>query len=231
MDTKEFYDNKYSDFKAIPGFQLEQSYCLRIIQWLKRTKNWPVKGENSYLDAGCGFGLKTAIFSQEFDHSTGIDNVERVIAICQLLNSSNEKLNFLQKDIEDTSLGRYDFISAFGISYFNTNDIELLTERIVKTSRRLINDSGYMLIGTRSDLSGRSLSGWYYPTRKDLKEMKRQLKLKLSGYRIIITRPDHSISYLLSGSLLKMLGSLRKVILNKPRDLFIIINNEQGKAT
>jgi len=231
MEIKEFYDLKYSDYRSIPGFQLELLYCQRIINWLKKNMNWPDHEKRNYLDAGCGFGLKTAIFSKEFNESTGIDNNERIIAICQLLNSNKQKLNFFLKDIEDADLGRYEFITAFGISYFNTDDIELLIDRITKISRSLINDGGYMLIGTRTDLSGTTLSGWYYPTKKDILKIKYQLKLKLPGYKIIVARPDHSISYLLSGDLFKTLGSLRKVIMNKPRDLFIIIKNEQGKAT
>ena len=229
MEIKEFYNTKYSDFKAIPGFQLELLYCERIIKWLKRTKNWPDHEKKNYLDAGCGFGLKTAIFSREFDTSTGIDNSERIITICQLLNGSKKNLDFKLKDIEDPGPGRYEFITAFGISYFNIKDMSVLTERIAETSRKLISSNGYMLIGTRTDLSGSSLSGWYYPTKKDLAELIRQLKARLPGYKIIMIRPDHSIVYLLSGSFLKSIGSLRKVILNKPRDLFIIIRNEQGK--
>ena len=225
MDKRKFYDKKYSSFAALPGYRQEEEYCLRIIKWLKLINCWPEGDHASYLDAGCGFGIKTHVFSRHFSHSFGIDFSENAIEICGLLNDSPDNLSFSVKDIEDFADERYDMITAFGLSYFNSGDIELLAKSIALTAKRLLNQGGILFIGTRTNYSGKSDTGWHYLTKKELKQLKNQLKDQLTGAMVEIVSPDNKMKYLNSGNAIQAAGSLRKSILNKPKDLFIIIKN------
>jgi hypothetical protein len=223
FDIKLFYDQKYSSFSSVPGFKQEGLYCNRIINWLKKISWWPKTDNLKYLDVGCGFGLKTYIFSSYFHISKGIDFIENVIKICNILNEDGTRIEFECKSIEEISNEKYDFVTAFVISFFNTEDIKELAGKIEVSAQSLLSSNGQMLIGTRTNFLGTSTSGWYYLTRADIKLLRDLLIKSLPGYEIKIIAPDNHLTYLLSGNIFQFLGSLRKVLLNKPRDLFILI--------
>lgn len=192
---------------------------------MKLNKWWPEGDEKHYLDAGCGLGLKTYVFSRYFTRSTGIDFSENAIGICKLLNDSPDNLSFQVKDIEEPAGEKYDMITAFGLSTFNSHDIDLLSKRITSAVERLLNHHGILFIGTRSDFSGKSDTGWHYLTKQEIAQLIKHLKVRFAGASIEILSPDNCFSYLNSGNTWQAAGSLRKVILRKPRDLFIIIKN------
>lgn len=224
MDKKGFYDKKYGSFDSIPGYFGEKAYCVRIINWMKKGKHWP-DHEANYLDAGCGFGLKTFIFSSYFRNSTGIDFSKKVIDICKLLTDHQGNLDFQSIDIEQFSGKSFDLVTAFGLSYFNTNDVAELSSRITQMSTRLLNSIGIFLVTTRKGPENSTMTGWYNLTNTQIKQLKTSLSQSLPGSSITVIAPDENLKYLVSGSLLQVAGSLRKIILNKSRDLFIIIKH------
>lgn len=223
FDIKLFYDQKYSSFSAVPGFKQEEVYCKRIIKWLKKIAWWPKSDNLKYLDVGCGFGLKTYVFSNYFSSSEGIDFIENIIKICTILNEDETKIMFDCKSIEEISGKQYDFITAFGISFFNTSNIKELAEKIKTSTQNLLNPKGQILIATRTNFLGTSKSGWYFLTTAEIKLLRRLLKNMLPDCEIKIIAPDNHLKYILSGNIIQFVGSLRKVLFNKPRDLFILI--------
>lgn len=226
MDIKEIYEKKYGAFVSLPGYQQEKEYCGRIIQWMKRINLWPVE-RNTYLDAGCGFGLKTYIFSNHFNCSEGIDFSRNVIEVCKLLNDKPDTLSFSVQEIENCREQKYNLVTAFGLSYFNLDDIEELSSRIANLALKLLEKDGTMLITTRKGPANAPDTGWHNHSGSSIKKIKKQLQHKLAGRHIAIIAPDESMPYLTSGNILQITGSLRKIIFNRPRDLFIIIKNGQ----
>ena len=222
-DKRNFYDKKYSSFESLPGFRQEEVYCQRIIHWLKWINWWPESDKVRYLDAGCGFGIKTFVFSRYFNQSLGIDFSVNAIEICNRLNNSPGNLTYQVKDIEDISDEKFDMVTAFGLSYFNSRDIEMLAKRIALTANLSLNREGILFISTRTDYSGKSDTGWHNLGRREIAHLKKLLKDQCTGAEVKVIAPDHHIKYLVAGTILHAIGSLRKSILNRPRDLFIII--------
>ncbi|MBP6871718.1 MAG: class I SAM-dependent methyltransferase [Bacteroidales bacterium] len=229
MDIKIFYDQKYATFESLPGFQAEREYCIRIIQWMKMMEIWPAVAER-YLDAGCGFGLKTYIFSEYFQHSTGIDFSHNVAEICKILNNKPDSLEFQITDIENLEGVGYDLITAFGLSYFNISDMGILAARIEKQVDKLLNRGGVFLITTRTGPSSNAGTGWHLLNKTEIKVVKHTLRNNLRDCRIDLFEPDKSWTYLRSGKFLQVSGSVYKTLMNKPRDLFIIIRKDGPDA-
>jgi SAM-dependent methyltransferase len=224
LDNKGFYDKKYGSFDSLRGYVHEKEYCDRIINWMKKNKHWP-DHEGSYLDAGCGFGLKTYLFSSYFQNSMGIDFSEKVIDICKLLNDHPGKLDFQPLDIESFSGKSFDLVTAFGLSYFNTNEVVELSSRLANMSARLLKSKGILLVATRKGPGNSSMTGWHNLTNAQIVHLHTLLGQSLPGSSVTIVAPDEKFKYLYSGSMLQVAGSLRKIILNKSRDLFILIKN------
>jgi SAM-dependent methyltransferase len=224
LDKRVFYEKKYGSFSSLPGFYQEREYCGRIIKWMKHNNFWPEK-DDRYLDAGCGFGLKTYLFSDHFKHSQGIDFSEKVVDICKLLNDKPEHLDFEVHDIESFSGKSYDLVTAFGLSHLNLDDPEELSSRIKEIADRFLNRKGVLLITTRKGPANTRDTGWYNHTGEQIIRLKKHLSKILQGYTVYVEAPDEKLNYQISGNLLQLAGSLRKALFNKPRDLFIIIKN------
>ena len=82
-----------------------------------------------------------------------------------------------------------------------------------------------MLITTRKGPAKVPDTGWHNHSGANITKLEERLRNKLTGHDIAVTAPDGALHYLLSGNLLQLTGSLRKIILNKPRDLFIIVKH------
>ena len=101
MDIKAIYEKKYSHFAALPYYQQEFSFYGRQFEdLLKLIADQQCKSK-SLVDLGCGFGMKTHIMKQYFGKTVGIDFVENIVAVNNLL-SDDPNLTFKVSDLNNS---------------------------------------------------------------------------------------------------------------------------------
>lgn len=219
---KSFYDTKYSNVTENQLLKHDRLYIHRLYKWLAKNGHWPQKQDISLLDAGCGLGNKTFFLSYFVKSCLGIDISRAAIDFCEA-HHKRDNLSFALQDISDVKHRKFDVITAFGLSWFNTDDMETLADRLHAIRTDLLNPKGYIIATTKTDFSGGSPSGWYYFTQKDIDTLREAL-LKKSG-RVSIACVEKDPGYLMQGPLSLMVGSLMRRIRNKPLDLIIIFEN------
>ncbi len=169
--VRAIYDKRYSAFSFLPGFANEKKRLTKIFKNIFNKYNIHPSSLNSYLDLGCGFGLKTYILSGFFKQSKGIDFSSKAIQVALLLNDK-ENLQFETGDIHQAVSGnKADIVTALGLSVLNISDTKKYAEEILSINKNHVCPDGVLIVHSFTDFSGTAPSGWYNHTRKDLKNI------------------------------------------------------------
>ncbi|MFA6924937.1 MAG: class I SAM-dependent methyltransferase [Bacteroidales bacterium] len=171
-EVKEIYEKRYSNFTSLPAYYLEERKYKRIFNNIFTNFKVDIKKFPNYIDIGCGLGIKTYILSEYFEKSTGIDFSENAINIAKLLNAK-PNVEFEVADVKNisSSENKFDFITAFGLSVLNVKDVEQIKNEILNIINLYAKKESYIVVSSSTDFSGSVPAGWYYHSRKGLKQL------------------------------------------------------------
>jgi SAM-dependent methyltransferase len=169
MDIKAIYEKKYSHFAALPYYQQEFSFYGRQFEVLLKIIADQHCQSKSLVDLGCGFGMKTHIMKQYFDKAVGIDFVENIIAVNNLL-SDDPKLTFKVSDLNNAQEieEKFDYIIANGLSLFNEKNTDLCSSRLEQLIDQYGTETSTFIIWSFTDHSRTAPSGWYNHSKEEL---------------------------------------------------------------
>lgn len=217
-ELKDIYEKRYTN--------VSQDHSVReIAQYQKYFKvllNWDSSfcADKLYLDLGCGLGAKTVGFNNGFKAVKAVDLSEKAIDNCRN-KFSDKKIEWIAGDAMAVS-GKYEMITAFGFSLFNTPDNQEFVSNVGHIIRQNLSEQGgVMIVGSFTDLSGTGDS-WYMHSQNDLNEIQERLQLELS-VKVEVIFPHHRFSNYFSGGLLNLIAELRKLVLTRRRNFFIKI--------
>lgn len=221
-NVRDAYIKRYSGFEALPSFKTETQYLRKIAANIAKNYAIDYNQFNTYLDLGCGLGIKTAIFSNFFTTSMGIDFVDNAIQIATLLND-NEKLTFKTIDVtEQNTIGKWNFITAFGLSLFNTHDVTACINEIKNTINTYATDKAILVIGSFTDFSGKAPTQWVNHSRNDLTVILRELNA-VQNYSATIYFPHKDPANYFGSGALNFLTEWYKLIFTKRRYYYIVV--------
>ena len=169
MDIKAIYEKKYSHFAALPYYQQEFSFYGRQFEdLLKLIADQQCKSK-SLVDLGCGFGMKTHIMKQYFGKTVGIDFVENIVAVNNLL-SDDPNLTFKVSDLNNSQKSdeKFDYIIANGLSLFNEKNTDLCSIRLQQLIDHYGKETSTFIIWSFTNHSRTAPSGWYNHSREEL---------------------------------------------------------------
>lgn len=217
-ELKDIYEKRYTS--------VSQDHSAReIAQYRKYFKvllNWDSSScaDKHYLDLGCGLGAKTVGFNNGFKVVKALDLSETAIDICRN-KFSDKPIEWEAGDAMSVS-GKYELITAFGFSLFNTPDNQEFVSNVGHIIRQNFSEQGGVLIvGSFTDLSG-SGDSWYMHSQNDLVEIQNRLKTE-HGVKVKVIFPHRRFSNYFSGGLLNLIAELRKLVLTRRRNFFIKI--------
>lgn len=219
---QEFYERKYSDFEGLAGYSIEKNKVRMWFSLLNR-KGWINLNsltDKTCIDLGCGFGLKSYALTDYFRFVSAIDFSTRAIEVANLLNSKPDRISFTCTD-SDSVTARFNFITAFGFSKFNTGNLTELSDNIRDACNQLLLPDGAMLLTSSTDFSGKSPSGWYYHSLKELDELLFRLNKDKLQSRLLFPA-NHYSSYMATDSLGKF-DLLGQRLGTKPRTYLLLI--------
>ena len=178
------YKKKYSSFENLDCYKSEVDFfgyqfdCL-----IKHFKDTEFK-RKSCLDVGCGFGLKTYFLSKSFKDVLGVDFIENIINVNNLLNDrSNLEFQTFDLNSDEFLTKKFDCVTAFGLSLLNVKDSQIYLQQINKLLD-LTFDNGSLIIWSFTDFGGKAQSGWYNHEKSEISQIVSELKGRYSQARI-----------------------------------------------
>lgn len=223
MDIKAVYENKYSHFAALPYYHQELSFYGNQFAEMLRITADKETSRKSLVDLGCGFGMKTHIMKQYFQRTVGVDFVENIIAVNNLL-SDDPNLIFQIADLnhQQENQEKFDYIVANGLSLFNEKDPKICADHFLKLIKQYGKEKSTFIIWSFTDHSSTSPSGWYNHSRKELDDFTIQIQ-QGNSLRSQLFYPYKNLS-LRGKSMKEVLLSLYRYF-RKRQYYFIIIQN------
>ena len=217
-ELKDIYEKRYTI--------VSQDHSVReIAQYRKNFKvllNWDSSScaDRHYLDLGCGLGAKTVGFNNGFNAVKAVDLSEKAIANCRN-KFSEERIEWVSGDAMAVP-GKYELITAFGFSLFNTPDNQEFVSNVGHIIRQNLSErGGVMIVGSFTDLSG-SGDSWYMHSHNDLIEIQNRLETEHT-VKVEVIFPHRGFLNYFSGGLLDLIAELRKLVLTRRRNFFIKI--------
>lgn len=222
--VRTIYDKRYSAFNSLHGFVNEKKRITKIFSNIFKKHNIHPSLLHSYLDLGCGFGIKTYILSGFFRQSKGIDFSDKAIQIASLLNDK-ENLQFETGDIHQPASGsKADIVTALGLSVLNISDTKKYAEEVLSVCKNYVQPGGILIIHSFTDFSGKAPSGWYNHTVLQLHEIINQL----TGNGLSIKKyfPHRDFNNYFGHGTENMLVEFYKLIRMRKRDYYLIISTK-----
>ena len=169
MGVREFYENKYCSFKSVTSYTAEKRFFGFQLECLEQKYGSLDFQKSSILDLGCGFGMKTYLLAEKAKHVVGVDFIPQVLEINKLLNDKSNLQFFFQdltgkKDIE----GKFDIVTAFGLSILNTPSKEKFLAFIDQITKGYLKERGKIVIWSSTDYSATDKNGWYNHSMEEL---------------------------------------------------------------
>lgn len=218
-EREEIYDQRYaSQSGKWHGRREEQLYRV----YRKLLLKWSISDckDKTYLDLGCGTGSKTIGFSEGFRQVMAIDLSGKSVELCRNQYGAT-RVNWVKGDAMAVE-GKFDLITAFGFSLFNTPDNEVFLENVGHIiARNLSEEGGTMLIGSFTDGSG-SGDSWYMHSPGDLNYIVGELEKRHRVKAEVIFPYRYMLNYL-GGGFLHFLFELKKRLTGRRRNFFIKI--------
>ena len=218
--VKGIYAETYASFLALPGFASERKFLRHRFELISKLAGKPLDASVTYLDLGCGLGIKTRILAEYFENSHGVDFVDRCIQIASMLND-RPGLVFETMDATDTPENQYGVVTAFGLSVFNVSEPQQAAKAMVKSAQDFLTSNGWLMVYSFSDFSGKAPSGWYNHTPAELKTTVGYLVQ--SGLKARLIFPHRHLSNYTGNGLRHLVAEVLKLVSRKRRDYYIVI--------
>lgn len=220
-ELEEIYDERYSEKES--AVNAREVVLYNKLRGLLLPKDFLEK-RVSNLDLGCGRGHKTVGFAKNFSRVLAVDLSQNVIDHCLRFYQNEQNIEFKAMDatkIEE----RFNLITAFGFSLFNTADNQLFLKNVGEFGdRNLMTDQeSYMIIGSFTDFSGTGSDSWYMHTSADLKYLTNVLKEKGADVQIVF--PHKKAGNYFGSGFYNFAAEMTKLLVKKRRTFFIVIKH------
>jgi len=225
--TKQMYDKRYSSFQFLPSFNNEYKKIVKTFSNILNKYKISPASLHSYLDLGCGMGVKTYCLSSFFDVSKGVDISERAIQIASLLNDKPD-LTFEVSDVNtSSSVEKFDIITALGLSVLNVSNLDQYYKEVLLIQEKYLKNQGYLIIYSFTDYSGKALTGWYNHTRNELHALLKQMNNDTITCKLYF--PHRNIHSYFGHGVDLFLAEIYRKLKSKRRDYYFIIQKHGGK--
>ena len=223
-ELEEIYDDRYSAKES--AINQREVVLYRKLQKILLPDSF-TRQSISNLDLGCGRGHNTdirAFFTEGFGRVLAVDLSQNVIEHCKQFYKDKENIEFKAGDamvIEE----RFNLITAFGFSLFNTSDNDLFLENVKGFESRNLIQGGkaITIIGSFTDFSGNGADSWYMHTKEDLSYI--QSNLEANGSSVHIVFPHKIGTNYFGAGFYNFAAELIKLIVKKRRTFFIVIEH------
>jgi SAM-dependent methyltransferase len=219
-ELEEIYDERYSEKEQ--AINEREVVLYRKLKGLLLPKSF-LNGEVSNLDLGCGRGHKTVGFSEGFKRILAVDLSSKAIEHCKSFYQSKKNIEF--KALDATKIEeKFNLITAFGFSLFNTKDNDQLLSQITGfSSRNIAEGKSYLIIGSFTDYSGNGADSWYMHTKFDLAYIKKQLEAL--NLKVNIVFPHRNIRNYFVAGFYNFVAEIYKLILKRRKTFYIVIEH------
>jgi len=221
-DGREHYEKLYSSYWALPHFRFEYNKFKHRVKAIVADNAVRIAPNDTAVDLGCGLGPKTYVLSEFFAHTTGIDFIQNCVQIATLLND-RPTLRFVWEDVNthDREPRRYEFVTALGLSIFNEKDADTLLKNLREITAKYAAEKHTVIIGSETDFSGKSPSGWYYHTRSEIKQIAQ--KMEREGYAVKNYFPHRSIRNYRGNGIRHLLLETYRLLFARKREYYFIL--------
>ncbi len=218
-ELKKIYEGRYSD--------VDQSNAAREEALYRKYRRLLFGSEafEKVLDLGCGVGFKTTGFTHPNEIVVAIDLSENAVNFCK---ANNKIQNIEFKAVDAMKLNeKFNLITAFGFSLFNTKSIESFTgvfEHFYK--QNIVHKSAScLIIGSFTDFSGRGEDSWYLHTKKDLADIICTLEGRFS-VKVSVYFPHRHVKNYFGFGMYNFGAELFKLFSKRKKTFFIRIDYE-----
>ena len=220
-ELEEIYDERYSSKES--AINEREVVLYRKLRKILLPNSF-LSNSVSNLDLGCGRGHKTVGFTEGFDRVLAVDLSKNVIEHCKRFYQDKGNIEFRAADatlIEE----RFNLITAFGFSLFNTSDNDLFLDNVKGfESRNLVKDSkAITIIGSFTDFTGDGADSWYMHTKEDLSYIQRNLES--NGSTVNIVFPHKKSANYFGAGFYNFAAELIKLVVKRRRTFFIVIEH------
>ena len=220
-ELEKIYDERYAaGEEATNKREIELYQKLKSILLPKRF----VDGEVVQLDLGCGRGHKTIGFSAGFKKVVAIDLSANVIKHCEKFYGGQKNIEFVAGDATKVN-GKFNLITAFGFSLFNTDDNEdfIKTFDLFVSNNLKQDENSIFIIGSFTDFSGKGRESWYLHTMQDLDYIQQEIEKR--GMKVNIIFPHRLRKNYLGWGFYNFIAELGKLIKKRKRVFFIVVEH------
>jgi len=177
------------------------------------------------LDLGCGLGHKTIGFASEAKRVLAVDLSENAISSCKKLYPE-ENIEFIAKDAKQIH-EKFDVITAFGFSLFNTDDLSSFLANVTYFIEHNLKPQkgSVMIIGSFTDFSGEGKDSWYLHTKEELLEIQRMIKESVPS-NVTFVFPHRKVQNYFGYGLVNLGAEFKKLISKRKKTFFIRIEHE-----
>ena len=217
------YERRYGSFEGHPGFIGETRSVDVLLGALERRRLIELGRYRSYADLGCGLGFKTYAFARHFEHSVGFDVAKTAVELANRLNDL-PTLAFRVADVLTYEPDEaFDFVTAIGLSAFNSADAGQTAGRIVALADRYLADGGVFLVVMDTDCSGSTHDGWYHLSARELRRLAGEVEAS-ERYRARLYAPQRDAHTYVTFGAEFALRELGKWVLRQPRTHCLLVN-------
>lgn len=223
-ELEKIYDERYA--RGEEGVNTREIQLYQKLKSILLPKYFAEK-EISQLDLGCGRGHKTIGFSKNFKKVVAIDLSANVIKHCESLYGDYKNIDFIAGDATKVN-GKFNLITAFGFSLFNTNDNDNFLKVFDNfvTQNWASGEKSFFIIGSFTDFSGQGNDSWYLHTREDLNYIKQGIEKK--GLNVSIIFPHRLKKNYFGWGFYNFVAEIGKLIKKRKRVFFIVVENGQS---
>jgi SAM-dependent methyltransferase len=223
QDGTDAYERRYGSFEGHPGFIGETRSVDVLLDGLERRRLISLGRYRSYADLGCGLGFKTYAFARRFEHSVGFDAAKTAVELANRLNDL-PTLAFRVADVLTYEPDEaFDFVTAIGLSAFNSADVGQTARRVVTLADRYLADGGGFLVVMSTDCSGSERDGWYHLSARELRGLVGEVDAS-RRYRARLYAPQRDVRTYVTFGPEFALRELGKWVLRHPRTHCMLVN-------
>jgi SAM-dependent methyltransferase len=222
-DGTDAYERRSGSFEGHPGFIGETRSVDVLLDALQRRRLMAPARYRSYADLGCGLGFKTYAFARCFEHSVGFDAANTAVELANRLNDL-PTLSFRVADVLTYEPDEaFDFVTAIGLSAFNSADVGQTAGRVVTLADRYLADGGAFLVVMSTDCSGSERNGWYHISGRELRRLVGEVEAS-QRYRARLYAPQRDARTYVTFGAEFALRELGKWVLRHPRTHCLLVN-------
>lgn len=220
-ELEQIYNERYAEREASINLKERKLYA-KLNRMLLPSEFTNDKVE--MLDLGCGRAHKTLGFGEKFEKIVAIDLSEKVIEHCKSFYLDCHNVEFVAGDATKV-IGKFNLITAFGFSLFNTPDSKnfIDTFRHFSETNLDMSKKSFFIIGSFTDFSGTGSDSWYLHTKNEIRFLKEQIERL--GFKVNLVFPHKKIKNYVGFGMYNFIAESIKCIIKRKKTFFIVIEH------